>query len=388
MTAHLTPDALAAGLDHIRQSPVDNGRLELIVCRPAVDERLVLEEGRLDLATGLIGDMWSVRSSTSTPDGSPDPNGQVTIMNAAAIALVAGLPERWPLAGDQLYVDLDLSEAAMRHGHSAGHRRRRRRDHGEDASRAAPSSRPGSVQRHSGSSNTGPGRVLNLRGRNARVVTARGHPAAATRYVVSSAGLKRTGAPPPPDVSAWSNAPGPRVGAGIEAGGLPRRAGTRPARRCPGQRRCRPASGTAGIPAALEVLSPRRLGFGLRLEASETGSPDVVALLVVGVLSEGLAVLGRHLATLGRLLDRQADAPALQVDLDDLDPQLLARADHLLGQIHVVVGHFGDVHQPLDALAHLHEGPEGHQLGDPPVDQLADPVGVGELLPGVGLAWP
>jgi hypothetical protein len=171
MTAHLTADALAAGLDHIRQSPVDNGRLELIVCRPAVNERRVLEEGRLDLATGLIGDMWSARSSTATPDGSPDPNGQVTIVNSRAIALAAGLPERWPLAGDQLYVDLDLSEAQLPAGTQLAigdavveitakpHRgcAKYAARFGQEALRFV---------------NTGPGRVLNLRGRNARVVTA------------------------------------------------------------------------------------------------------------------------------------------------------------------------------------------------------------------------
>ena len=170
MTAHLTADALAAGLDHIRQSPVDNGTLELIVCRPAVNERRVLEDGRLDLATGLIGDMWSVRSSTSTPDGSPDPNGQVTIMNARAAALLAGLPERWPLAGDQLYVDLDLGEATMAAGTQLAIGEavveitaKTHRGCAKFAARFGPEALR--------FVNTGPGRVLNLRGRNARVVT-------------------------------------------------------------------------------------------------------------------------------------------------------------------------------------------------------------------------
>lgn len=170
MTAHLTADALAAGLDHIRQSPVDNGTLEFIVCRPAVNERRVLEDGRLDLATGLIGDMWSVRSSTSTPDGSPDPNGQVTIMNPRAAALLAGLPERWPLAGDQLYVDLDLGEATMAAGTQLAIGEavveitaKTHRGCAKFAARFGPEALR--------FVNTGPGRVLNLRGRNARVVT-------------------------------------------------------------------------------------------------------------------------------------------------------------------------------------------------------------------------
>ena len=131
-------------------------------------------------------------------------------------------------------------------------------------------------------------------------------------------------------------------------------------------------------------VGPGRLGLGLGRElAGAVVGADVVALLVVGVLAEVLAVLGRHLAALGRLLDRQADAAALQVDVDDLDPQLLARRDDLLGQVDVVRRHLRDVHQALDALAHLDEGAEGHELGDPAVDELADAVGVGELLPRV-----
>ena len=101
-------DELGAGLDEIRRSPAEEGTVELIVRRPAENEREVLEEGTLDLAEGLVGDMWRVRGSRSTPDGSPNPLAQLTLQNARLAALVAGERERWPLAGDQLYVDLDL----------------------------------------------------------------------------------------------------------------------------------------------------------------------------------------------------------------------------------------------------------------------------------------
>lgn len=77
--------------------------------RPAVDEREVLEDGTLDLVEGLVGDTWSVRPSLRTADGSAHPDMQVNIMSARVIALLAGERARWPLAGDQLYVDLDLS---------------------------------------------------------------------------------------------------------------------------------------------------------------------------------------------------------------------------------------------------------------------------------------
>jgi len=98
------------GIDHIRRSPADEGRVELIVRRPAVDQREVLAMATLDLAEGVVGDTWRARGSTRTPDGSADAQAQLTLMNARAAALVAGQPDRWQLAGDQLYVDLDLSE--------------------------------------------------------------------------------------------------------------------------------------------------------------------------------------------------------------------------------------------------------------------------------------
>ena len=107
---HLTVAELEAGLDHIRVSPTDGGTLELIVRRPAEGEREVLEVGQLDLVAGLIGDSWLTRASRSTPDGSPHPDMQLNVMNARAIALIAGHPDRRALAGDQLYLDLDLSE--------------------------------------------------------------------------------------------------------------------------------------------------------------------------------------------------------------------------------------------------------------------------------------
>jgi len=108
-----TTDELLAGLDHIRKSPANEGTLELVVRRPAVDEREVLDVGVLDVAEGLVGDTWRVRRSTRTEDGSAHPDMQLNIMNARVAALVAGERGRWALAGDQLYVDLDLSEGNL-----------------------------------------------------------------------------------------------------------------------------------------------------------------------------------------------------------------------------------------------------------------------------------
>jgi hypothetical protein len=107
---HRTTDELLAGVDEIRESPAENGRVELIARRPAVGEREVLAVAVLDLTEGLVGDTWRTRSSSKTGDGSAHPDMQVTLMNARCAALVAVDPDRRALGGDQLYVDLDLSD--------------------------------------------------------------------------------------------------------------------------------------------------------------------------------------------------------------------------------------------------------------------------------------
>ena len=110
---HLTTAELEAGLAEVRQSPADEGVLEMIVRRPAVGARESLREGELDPAVGLVGDTWHMRTSRRTNDGSPHPEMQLNIMNARVVALVAQDRERWPLAGDQLFVDMDLSDANL-----------------------------------------------------------------------------------------------------------------------------------------------------------------------------------------------------------------------------------------------------------------------------------
>ena len=110
---HLTTEELEAGLDEIRRAPKDEGVLELIVRRPGVNDREVLTEGELDLDEGLVGDSWQRRRSKTTTDGSPNPLMQLNIMNVRVIALVAQAKSRWHLAGDQLFLDLDLSEGNL-----------------------------------------------------------------------------------------------------------------------------------------------------------------------------------------------------------------------------------------------------------------------------------
>ena len=84
--------------------------LKMIVRRPEVDERETAIEAELTLEEGLVGDTWKARSSRHNPDSSAHKEAQITIMNARIIELIAQTEDRWPLAGDQLYADFDLSD--------------------------------------------------------------------------------------------------------------------------------------------------------------------------------------------------------------------------------------------------------------------------------------
>ncbi len=106
-------EELLAGVDEVCGSPDDGGTLELVVRRPSPGERESLQEAILDRTVGLVGDNWLTKGSSSTPDRKSHPDKQVTLMNCRAAQLVSGSPDRWALAGDQLYVDLALGYANL-----------------------------------------------------------------------------------------------------------------------------------------------------------------------------------------------------------------------------------------------------------------------------------
>ncbi|WDI42666.1 MOSC domain-containing protein [Bremerella sp. P1] len=110
MPEHLTLEQLHDGLPHIQESPTDDGKLDAIVIRPKTDERSQLAFCELSLEGGVHGDNWALGCWKSLPDGSPHPDVQIAITNSRAIDLIAGDTGRWALAGDNLYVDFDLSE--------------------------------------------------------------------------------------------------------------------------------------------------------------------------------------------------------------------------------------------------------------------------------------
>jgi MOSC domain-containing protein YiiM len=107
---HLSMTELEAGMEFIRLAPKNYGVLKLIVRRPQEDGRETIQQAELSRTEGLVGDNWRMRGNRHMPGGSANPQTQITIMNARSAALVAQTPDRWPLAGDQLYVDLDLSD--------------------------------------------------------------------------------------------------------------------------------------------------------------------------------------------------------------------------------------------------------------------------------------
>ena len=110
MIKHLSAVELEAGLAEIYDAPKRQGRLEMIVRRPEVGDREEMPEGTLDVELGLVGDNWRTRPHTRGRDGLPNPEKQLNIMSARAVALVAQGRHRWSLAGDQLFLDFDLSE--------------------------------------------------------------------------------------------------------------------------------------------------------------------------------------------------------------------------------------------------------------------------------------
>jgi hypothetical protein len=113
---HLSTEQLQSHLDWIKQSPGDQGILKAIVIRPATDERVDMETSVVTPDGGVHGDRWAKQNWLKLPDQELDLKTQITVMNSRAAEVIAQKRERWPLAGDNLYVDLDLSEDNLRTG--------------------------------------------------------------------------------------------------------------------------------------------------------------------------------------------------------------------------------------------------------------------------------
>lgn len=91
-------------------APPDDGTVSLIVQRPAVNARAVVDAAEMSVARGMAGGGWQLRPERGTVD-------QICVMSTAAIRAFAGDdPRAWPAAGDQLFLDLDLRRANLRAG--------------------------------------------------------------------------------------------------------------------------------------------------------------------------------------------------------------------------------------------------------------------------------
>ncbi len=102
MQATVSVEDLEAGWRKTEKSPQDLGAVEMIVRRPKPEEREEMESATFTAEAGLAGDDWLRRSA--------NPDAQITMMNSRLIHLLAGDKSRWALSGDQLFVDLDISQ--------------------------------------------------------------------------------------------------------------------------------------------------------------------------------------------------------------------------------------------------------------------------------------
>jgi MOSC domain-containing protein YiiM len=169
--AERAPDRdFAPFLPSLESAPRTAGRLEGIVVRPTRETREVVEEAVVDLELGVVGDNWLERGSSSTPDGSARLDSQVTMISTRVLAAIEPDRDRWPLAGDQLYVDFDISEANLPIGALVAV--------GDAVLEVSPAPHTGCAKFSArfGSdalrwTNTPPGRSLRMRGVNLTVVT-------------------------------------------------------------------------------------------------------------------------------------------------------------------------------------------------------------------------
>ena len=113
MDTQRTVEELEAEYAAMPAAPRDVGVVAWLVRRPVPLEREVLERAELCPELGLVGDCWPTKPSKRTADGSPHPERQLTLMNTAATEVIAGPKQGWAAAGDQVYVDFDLSEESL-----------------------------------------------------------------------------------------------------------------------------------------------------------------------------------------------------------------------------------------------------------------------------------
>ena len=103
-----TLDEFTDHLTTLRAAPRDVGTLSMIVRRPAVGAREVLDVGELDVELGLVGDNWLERTTSYARERGTHLKAQLTVTSAPMVEFLAGSEEERAQAGDQLYLDLHI----------------------------------------------------------------------------------------------------------------------------------------------------------------------------------------------------------------------------------------------------------------------------------------
>jgi hypothetical protein len=109
MHKHRTRAEIEAGIGPVLQSPAEGAAVEALFSRPAPGKRLDLPALEVSVSGGIAGDHWSLGCWKTLPDGSPDPDVQVSLMNRRMLHLIAGARDNWARAGNNIIVDMDLS---------------------------------------------------------------------------------------------------------------------------------------------------------------------------------------------------------------------------------------------------------------------------------------
>lgn len=108
--ANLTTEQITERVSKLTPAPTDSGMVATLIVRPDTNERKIVPSIHVIPGEGIVGDNYLARGDKRTPDGSAHPEGQICLMNASVLDVLAdGDTNKWQLAGDQILVDFDLS---------------------------------------------------------------------------------------------------------------------------------------------------------------------------------------------------------------------------------------------------------------------------------------
>lgn len=96
-----------AWFNALPRSPKERGSVHALVLRTGPGQRATPEQVELVAGGGVVGDAWKTHAHS-------EPGNEVALMNVHVLrAVCEGDESRMALAGDNLLVDLDLSEANL-----------------------------------------------------------------------------------------------------------------------------------------------------------------------------------------------------------------------------------------------------------------------------------